>query len=94
MDTWSDPNQTPFLAVTAHWIEAIDEKTPTGTNKKLQLRADLIGFHNLLGRHTGEHLVHCFLFITDRVQVTSKVSEIIFFIYTHLHQPIDWMDYF
>ena len=62
------------MAVTAHWIEATDEKTPTGVSKKLKLRADLIGFHKLPGRHTGEHLAHCFLFITDRIQVTSKVS--------------------
>ena len=76
-DAWTDPNQTPFLAVTAHWIEAIEEKTSTGS-KKLRLRSDLIGFHKLPGRHTGEHLAHCFLFIIDRVKVTSKVSEIIF----------------
>jgi hypothetical protein len=76
-DAWSDPNQTSFMAVTAHWIEAIEEKTPTGS-KKLRLRADLIGFHKLPGRHTGEHLAHCLLFITDRIKITSKVSEIIF----------------
>ena len=73
-DGWSDPNQTSFMAVTAHWIEATDEKISTGVKKKLRLRADLIGFHKLPGRHTGEHLAHCFLFITDRIQVTSKVS--------------------
>ncbi|KAF8809261.1 hypothetical protein BYT27DRAFT_7222516 [Phlegmacium glaucopus] len=33
------------MAVTAHWIQAIDEKTSTGLKKKLRLRADLIGFH-------------------------------------------------
>lgn len=76
-DAWSDPNQTSFLAVTAHWIEVIDEKTSQGP-KKLRLRADLIGFHKLPGRHTGEHLAHCFLFIIDRVKVGSNVSEIIF----------------
>jgi hypothetical protein len=77
-DAWSDPNQTSFMAVTAHWIQAIDENTPTGSNKKLALRADLIGFHKIPGRHSGEHLGHCFLFIIDCIKVTSKVSEIIF----------------
>lgn len=76
---WSDPNQTSFMAITAHWIEEIDEKMPTGLKKKLRLRADLIGFHKLPGRHTGEHLAHCFLFIIDRVKVTSKVSQITIF---------------
>lgn len=84
------------MAVTAHWIQAIEENTPTGVNKKLHLRADLIGFHKLPGRHTGEHLAHCFLFITDRIQVTSKVSdlEIIFFKLGIFKLIIDWMDYF
>jgi hypothetical protein len=57
-DEWSDPNQTSFMAVTAHWIEATDEKTPTGVKKKFQLRADLIRFHKLPGRHMGKHLAH------------------------------------
>jgi hypothetical protein len=48
-DRWSDPDQTLFIAVTAHWIEATDKKTPTGVKRKLQLRADLIGFHKLPG---------------------------------------------
>jgi hypothetical protein len=62
-----------FLAVTAHWIEAFDE-TSTGS-KKIRLRADLIGFHHIPGRHTGEHLAHCFLHILDRINITSKVSN-------------------
>jgi hypothetical protein len=76
-DAWTDPNQTSFMAVTAHWIQAIEQQSPTGVNKKLHLRADLIGFHKLPGRHSGEHLAHCFLFIIDHIQITSKVSHII-----------------
>jgi hypothetical protein len=67
------------MAVTAHWIQAIEETTPTGVIKKLHLRADLIGFHKIPGRHSGDHLAHCFLFVTDRIQITSKVSKIFFF---------------
>jgi hypothetical protein len=48
-DGWSGSNQTLFMAVTAYWIEATDEKIPTGVKKKLRLRADLIGFHKLPG---------------------------------------------
>ena len=66
------------MAVTAHWIQAIKETTPTGVVKKLQLRADLIGFHKIPGRHSGDHLAHCFLFVTDRIKITLKVSEIKF----------------
>ena len=63
------------MAVTAHWIEAVVEK---GSQKTLWLRSDLVGFHKLPGRHTGEHLAHCFLFITDRLKITEKVSRIIY----------------
>jgi hypothetical protein len=91
-DAWSDPNQTSFMAVTAHWIQAIEEETPTGLKKTLQLRADLIGFHKLPGRHVGEHLAHCFLFITDRIEVTSKVSDFLISVYD-IFNSIDWLDY-
>ena len=63
------------MAVTAHWIEAVVEK---GSQKTLRLRSDLVGFHKLSGRHTGKHLAHCFLFITDRLKITEKVSGIIY----------------
>ena len=61
-----------FMAMTAHWIEAVVGK---GDKKTLRLRSDLVGFHKLPGRHTGEHLAHCFLFITDRLKITGKVSK-------------------
>jgi len=63
------------MAVTAHWIEAVEEKVSSGSQKKLQLRSDLVGFHKLPGRHTGEHLAHCFLFVTERLKITRKVSR-------------------
>ena len=69
------------MAVTAHWIESVEEKTGTGLEKRFQLRSDLVGFHKLPGRHTGEHLAHCFLYITDRLNITGKVSRIINTIY-------------
>lgn len=93
-DTWTDPNQHPFMAVTAHWMEIKDQPgssglfifmllyfnylhlnfVPLGLQKKLNLRSDLIGFRSLPGRHTGEHMAHCFLHITDRIKITPKAS--------------------
>jgi hypothetical protein len=66
---WSDPNQTPFMALTAHWIE----RTITDGQQRLRLRSDLIGFHKLPGRHTGDHMHQCFLYLTDRLEITRKV---------------------
>ena len=75
MDMWSDPNLTPFMAVTAHWIEGKTEETVNGPKLVLNLRADLIGFQRVPGRHDGEHLAHAFLFVTDRLKITEKVMS-------------------
>jgi len=94
-DTWTDPNQSPFMAVTAHWIEAIDEQLPSGPHKKLRLHSDLVGFHHLPGQHTGEHLAHCFLFITDRLKITGKASGIFGYLDFICGSDImaDWLDH-
>jgi hypothetical protein len=73
MDMWSDPILTPYMAVTAHWIEGATENTTTGPRTKLTMRADLIGFHRVPGRHSGHHLAHAFLHVLDRIKVTDKV---------------------
>src|SRR6266436_2883755 len=74
-DMWSDPNKSPFMAVTAHWIEATTQETPHGPQHILKLRADLIGFHRVPGRHDGEHLAHSFLHVLDRVSIAWKVCR-------------------
>lgn len=73
MDMWSDPNLTPFMAVTAHWIEGITE-TAQGSTLHLKLQTDLVGFQRVPGRHSGEHLAHTFLHITDCLKITLKVK--------------------
>ena len=75
MDIWTDTNLSPFMAVTAHWIEATMEDTPNGLQKILKLRADLVGFHHMPGRHDGKHLAHAFILVTDRLDITEKVSN-------------------
>jgi hypothetical protein len=74
MDMWSDTNLAPFMAVTAHWIEGTTENTVTGPQHKLRLRADLVGFHRVPGRHTGSHLAQAFLHVIDRIHLAEKVS--------------------
>ena len=73
-DMWSDTNLSPFMAVTAHWIEGKTENTINGPRRVLKLRSDLIGFLRVPGHHTGEHLAHALLHITDRVGITDKVA--------------------
>jgi hypothetical protein len=66
MDIWSDPDRKAYMAVTAHWMEY--------HQKHINLRADLLGFVNVAGSHTGERLAEVFLFIIDRLGIDKKVS--------------------
>ncbi len=72
MDLWTDLNLVNFMAVTAHWVEAIGPNADGFT--MLWLYSDLIGYHQIPGHHNGEHLAAAFLHITDRVGITSKNS--------------------
>lgn len=73
MDMWTDKSLTPYMAVTAHWIEATTVQTPAGPQYSLTLRADLIGFLRVPGHHDGEHLAQAFLYIIDRIGIGFKV---------------------
>ncbi|KAF5342769.1 hypothetical protein D9758_017026 [Tetrapyrgos nigripes] len=70
---WSNSNMTPFLAVTAHWIET-KAKTDSKDKFELKLRAELIGFHRVPGRHDGDHLGHAMLYVFDRVNLSPKLG--------------------
>lgn len=76
MDLWTDANLSPFMAVTAHWIEVDTVPTLQGTQYNLRLRADLIGFHHVPGHHSGEHIAHAFLHVLDRIGVAHKLGWI------------------
>ena len=73
MDMWTDPNLTPYMAITGHWIQHKKMSTPSGDQQLLELRADLVGFLRVPGHHTGQHLAHTFTHITDRLKITNLV---------------------
>lgn len=73
MDLWNDPNLSPFMVVTSHWIESVKITTIDGEQYRLKLRTDLIGFHRVPGTHTGEHLAQAFIAIIDRLKIAEKV---------------------
>lgn len=77
MDLWTDSNLTPFMAVTAHWIQGIQKETIGGPKLILKLRSDLIGFQQVPGHHDGKHLAVAFIYITDRIGITHKVRTIL-----------------
>jgi hypothetical protein len=69
MDIWSDPNLRLYMAVTAHWLEAVSENG----REELRLQSGLIGFASMPMHHTGEHIATAFHHIISRVQIVSKV---------------------
>jgi hypothetical protein len=64
---WSDPDQRSYMAVMAHWLELVQ--------KKVTLKANLIGFLHIPGNHTGERLAKVLHFIIDRVGLDKKVMS-------------------
>ncbi|KAJ3518939.1 hypothetical protein NMY22_g13434 [Coprinellus aureogranulatus] len=74
MDMWSDPNLTPYMAVTIHWMEGKTKQTPSGPQYEVRLRSDLAGFMRVPGNHDGEHLHAAFTYITDRIGVTELLG--------------------
>ena len=44
MDMWTDPNVSPFMGVTAHWIESQTVREISGNHQIISLQAALIGF--------------------------------------------------
>ena len=67
IDTWSDQNRRPYLAITAHWIA---QHKDTGA---LKLKTALIAFHRIRGGHDGPALADVVVRLLDRAGVTVKV---------------------
>jgi hypothetical protein len=75
-DLWSDPDIKYYMAVTAHWLELVHLQ---GGQKKITIRADLIGFIHVPGQHTGEKLAKIFHFIISRVGLIKKGKILFYF---------------
>jgi hypothetical protein len=86
------PSQISYIRYSSFGI--VIKKTPNGPQKILNMRADLVGFHHMPGNHTGKHLAHAFLFITDRLDITEKVSSLLFVLIFLILACQDWVDYY
>ncbi|KAJ8457523.1 hypothetical protein ONZ45_g18279 [Pleurotus djamor] len=74
-DIWSDPNLTPFMAVTAHWIQGTIFVSHGGRSRyAIRMRADLIGFSHIPGSHTGESICKTFLAVLERVGIKQRIG--------------------
>jgi hypothetical protein len=64
-DIWSNKQMRSYLAVTAHWLSI--------NNTKLTLRAALIGFHHMKGKHSGPSIARAIFSVVERAGITDKV---------------------
>ena len=64
-DAWSaDTTKMGFMGMTAHWIGVQD--------RKWKLRAEVIGFKPISGKHSGENLGRHAVGLLDRVGIMSN----------------------
>nr|VWO96606.1 C2H2-type domain-containing protein [Ganoderma boninense] len=70
-DLWTeDHSSTAFFGITAQWIDVKDLRPWT-------LRAEVIGFHKIVGDHGGRNLGRHLLKVTDRAGITSKKQDFV-----------------
>ena len=65
-DIWFSADKTPYMAVTAHWMAK--------TNGQIELKAALIAFQRVWGKHTAKNLASILLHILDCAGTTNNVS--------------------
>ena len=78
MNIWTDFDQKPYMAITAHWLEQASLQMSGRLQQKINLRTDLIGFMHIPGSHTGERLAEVFLWVLKRfkfIENGNKVSN-------------------
>ena len=63
-DGWTSSNMTPYIAVTAHYVD-----------KDWQLRRHLIAFRNLPGSHTGLNIATLLYNIICEYKIENKVYD-------------------
>ena len=68
-DAWSSASLQSFFAITAHWAYR-DEY-----DGSIKIKARLIAFHKIFGRHTGEKLAKLCIDLLDRAGTTANVSD-------------------
>lgn len=80
-DAWSSASLQSYLAITAHWAYRDD------TDGSIKIKARLIAFHKMFGRHTGERMAQLCIDLLDRAGITANVR--FFLKFSNLFNLID-----
>jgi hypothetical protein len=70
-DTWDDKSMRAYFGVTAHYLVHVNSSV--GTNGVFILRASLIRFLPVPGKHHAQDIARALLFVTDCAEITDKV---------------------
>jgi hypothetical protein len=72
-DIWDDKSIRAYIGVTAHYIVRVKL---SASRSELVLRASLIGFLPIPGKHRGQDIAKSLVYVTDRAKITDKVHII------------------
>jgi len=67
-DAWSSATLQSYFAITAHWAYR------DNADGSIKIKARLIAFHPISGRHTGANMAQLCLDLLDRAGTTANVS--------------------
>jgi hypothetical protein len=68
-DAWTSKAYDPYLAITAHYVDA-----PSDQPLEWELKRKLLGFEELQGSHTGMNVAINIIEVLDQHNIRNKVS--------------------
>jgi hypothetical protein len=68
-DAWTSKAYDPYLAITAHYIDALSDQP-----LEWELKSKLIGFEELQGSHSGANIAVKVIEVLDQYDIRNKVS--------------------
>jgi hypothetical protein len=79
-DAWTSKAYDPYLAITAHYIDA-----PSDQPLEWELKSKLLGFEELQGSHTGANVAVKIVEVLDQYDIRNKASFMSGFTRTPTH---------
>jgi hypothetical protein len=77
-DAWTSKAYDPYLAITAHYIDA-----PSDQPLEWELKSKLLGFEELQGSHTGANVAVKIIEVLDQYDIRDKAS----FMFSSIRMP-------
>jgi hypothetical protein len=87
-DAWTSKAYDPYLAITAHYVDALSDQP-----LEWELKSKLLGFEELQGSHTGANVAVKIIEVLDQYDIRNKVSFMFSCIRmpTHVYCILAWL---